>query len=99
MAPPQLAQPSPSAYPRPQQQDPDSPARGRDDSPINGTGKLNELENNPRLPFAVSMSSFELDRRTRDFAQLISAHISLNLLLHAIVLTLTIILTLTYCCF
>jgi splicing factor 1 len=35
MAPPQLAQPSPSAYPRPPQQDSDSSKRGRDDSPIN----------------------------------------------------------------
>ncbi|KAK7032865.1 hypothetical protein R3P38DRAFT_2919388 [Favolaschia claudopus] len=36
-APPQLAQPSPSAYPRPQN---DSPKRGRDDSPINGDAKV-----------------------------------------------------------
>jgi hypothetical protein len=57
IAPPQLAQPSPSAYPRPPQQDPDSPGRGRDDSPVNGAaGKLNELENNSRLPFAISLS-------------------------------------------
>lgn len=42
MAPPQLAQPSPSAYPRPPQQD-DSPQRGRDESPVNGGGKLVEL--------------------------------------------------------
>ncbi|KZP31854.1 hypothetical protein FIBSPDRAFT_849363 [Athelia psychrophila] len=34
MAPPQLAQPSPSAYPRPQQSEQDSPKRGRDESPI-----------------------------------------------------------------
>jgi hypothetical protein len=49
-APPQLAQPSPSAYPRPPQQDPDSPSRGRDQSPANGgaAGKLSELENDSR---------------------------------------------------
>jgi hypothetical protein len=101
MAPPQLAQPSPSAYPRPPQQDPDSPARGRDDSPTNGgaAGKLNELENKPRLPFPVSLSSFELDSSARDFQQLTSAYMSSNLPLHVIALTLTIILTLTCCCF
>lgn len=35
-APPQLAQPSPSAYPRPQQHEQDSPKRGRDESPVAG---------------------------------------------------------------
>jgi len=35
---PQLAQPSPSVYPRSQHQE-DSPKRGRDDSPVNGDPK------------------------------------------------------------
>lgn len=34
VAPPQLAQPSPSAYPRPQHNEQDSPKRGRDESPV-----------------------------------------------------------------
>jgi len=75
-APPQLAQPSPSAYPRPVQQDPDSPTRGRDESPINGgaVGKLN-------LKIALdsispSLASFEFDSSTRDFSQLTSAYMS-----------------------
>ncbi|KAF4614072.1 hypothetical protein D9613_007883 [Agrocybe pediades] len=36
---PQLAQPSPSVYPRSQHQE-DSPKRGRDDSPVNGDAKV-----------------------------------------------------------
>lgn len=39
-APPQLAQPSPSAYPRPQHQDNESPGkRARDESPSDGDPK------------------------------------------------------------
>jgi len=100
IAPPQLAQPSPSAYPRPLQQDPDSPGRGRDDTPINGgaAGKLNTLGNSSRLP-SPSLSSFELDSSARDFLQLISACMFSILLLHVIALTLTVLLTLTCCCF
>jgi hypothetical protein len=94
MAPPQLAQPSPSAYPRPPQQDSDSSKRGRDDSPINDVkGKLNEPDIDPRLP---SVSHSNLTAALRDFQQLTTAYMSPNLLLHANALTLTIILTLTY---
>ncbi|KAF9532580.1 hypothetical protein CPB83DRAFT_628023 [Crepidotus variabilis] len=39
---PQLAQPSPSAYPRPRDQD-DGQKRGRDDSPVNGDTKSKPL--------------------------------------------------------
>lgn len=40
MAPPQLAQPSPSAYPRSANQDTESPGkRGREESPSNGDPK------------------------------------------------------------
>lgn len=40
MAPPQLAQPSPSAYPKPANQDSESPGkRGREESPSNGDPK------------------------------------------------------------
>ncbi len=38
-APPQLAQPSPSAYPRPQHQDNSPGKRGRDESPTSGDPK------------------------------------------------------------
>jgi splicing factor 1 len=47
MAPPQLAQPSPSAYPRSANQDTESPGkRGRDESPSNGDpqGKPNIVD-------------------------------------------------------
>lgn len=45
MAPPQLAQPSPSAYPRPPTQDESPGKRGREESPSNGDpkGKPNAL--------------------------------------------------------
>lgn len=95
MAPPQLAQPSPSAYPRPPQQDSENSKRGRDDSPINDVkGKLNEYAINPRLPSAISHSN--LTAALRDSQQLTTAYMSSNLPLHANALTLTIILTLTY---
>lgn len=91
MAPPQLAQPSPSAYPRLPQQDSDSSKRGRDDSPINDIkGKPNEPNLSPRLP---SVSHSNLTAALRDFQQLTTAYMSSNFTLH--VLTLTIILTLT----
>lgn len=44
---PQLAQPSPSAYPRPRDQD-ESSKRGRDDSPANGDSKGKSMR--PKLP-------------------------------------------------
>ena len=54
-APPQLAQPSPSAYPRPQlQNDRESSRLDRDTPPSNGAGKYNDFSNRTHLAAATS---------------------------------------------
>lgn len=74
-APPQLAQPSPSAYPRPPTQEHDSPKRGRDESPSSGDpkGKHRFLHNVTSRPGSLVLPVFERPQRLfRDMAALVT---------------------------
>jgi hypothetical protein len=76
-APPQLAQPSPSAYPRPLQNDHDSPSkRGREESPGSGDpkGKPDSVELNSHF---VSPPSGHMSNSS--FARLITALICISM--------------------
>lgn len=88
-APPQLAQPSPSAYPRPQQQD-ESPQRGRDESPANGASKFNHL-----LPAPLLYPLFPTWQQRLETFHSSHLHICRHTSHSILILTLTIILTLT----